>query len=127
MTCEPSQVELYELALKPKGFVTRTVSRRGRMGPSGDWWTPQEGMIENILDFGPRIIICDLGTYTDLGAVLQFLIDLRKAAGKDKPSKYLFTFPSDFYPHGYEFLVDAWLLSPVDFSEFFKTIEELLA
>ena len=60
MTCEPSQVELYELALKPKGFVTRTVSRRGRMGPSGDWWTPQEGMIENILDFGPRIIICDL-------------------------------------------------------------------
>lgn len=127
MTCDPTREELYELALKLKGFVTRTLPSRGGMAKSLDCWEPQEGMIEDVLNFCPRIIVCDLGTYTDLGAVLRFLTNLREAAGKNEYPMYLFTLPSDFYPSGYEFLIDAWLPSPVNFDEFFKTIEELLA
>jgi hypothetical protein len=61
----------------------------------------------------------------DTREVFEFLRQVRKAYGEDKPPLNLVILPKDYNPYQYEFLVDEFLTSPFDPALFWDTVRKL--
>jgi hypothetical protein len=127
IACLPERQELYEFILKQEGYATKVLEGKDNT-PKLPKWNYTEQMVEVILDFSPKLIVSDLGACMAFATeVLEFLLKIRNSYGKREHPLNLVVLPRDYFPFGYEFLIDGFLPSPIDVEPFLDTIKELFS
>src|SRR3990172_5678976 len=88
MARDPDKQELLERLLEYRGYVTTVLKEESCTFRKVEEKYTKE-LIQDILNFHPQLIVCDIGTYMasiwDTREVFEFLRQVRKAYGEDKP------------------------------------------
>ena len=135
MIADSDLEETYEHILKCEGYVTKNLGNRGYIvhhqvneNNFPRAWQYTQKMIEDVVNFHPHIIVCDISTYTTSGdKVLEFLQKIRKAFSKNEYPLNLVAIPSYWGTlRGVSDFTDEIIISPIDPNNLLKTIKNLL-